>query len=270
MKREEIVPHWKLERYVLGELPEVELRAITDRLEYDSALSERLAAVLESDVSIAEEYSPDWVLRQVKQKAGIESVTLSDGSSAEESQEAEVAVSSGGGITKLFSVLSMVILVSVVVVYFNAGNDGLRTKGLGPYLELYKKHSDATVYIEDGGSATQGDLIQIHYISTDRKYGVIASVDGNGVVTIHLPIEGEDAASLILNTKTPLSFSYELDDAPRYERFYFITAKEAFNVKIIKDALKKDGAPPPENGFLSLDKRFFQYTTTIMKGGGNE
>ncbi|MGL1935540.1 MAG: hypothetical protein OCD01_10985 [Fibrobacterales bacterium] len=270
MKREEIVPHWKLERYVLGELPESEIRTITDRLEYDTVLSAHLAEILESDVSIAEEYSPEWVLRQVKLKSGIESVKMSDDSAMEENDASELAASTGGGITKLFSTLSMVVLVAVVVVYFNAGNDGLRTKGLGPYLELYKKSNDATVYIEDGGSATQGDLIQLHYLSKDRQYGVIASVDGNGVVTMHLPTEGSDAVSLTLNTKTSLPFSYELDDAPRYERFYFITAKEAFKVSLVQKALEKGVAPPPENGFLKLDKRFFQYTTTIIKGEGNE
>jgi hypothetical protein len=72
----------------------------------------------------------------------------------------------------------------------------------------------------------EGDLIQLRYNAGGKKFGVIASVDGAGEVTLHYP-GAEDAPpeDTALSMKpTPLAHAYALDNAPRFERFFFITA----------------------------------------------
>src|SRR5262249_16204658 len=57
-------------------------------------------------------------------------------------------------------------------------------------------------------------------------YGVIASVDGAGAVTLHFPFS-EDAppqATAVARDTTTLPHAYALDDAPRFERFFFLIA----------------------------------------------
>jgi len=73
-----------------------------------------------------------------------------------------------------------------------------------------------------------GDVIQLRYNAGGRGYGVIASVDGAGAVTLHFP-SSEDAkpeAMALAAETTTLPTAFALDDAPRFERFFFITANK--------------------------------------------
>jgi hypothetical protein len=77
-----------------------------------------------------------------------------------------------------------------------------------------------------------GDVIQLRYNAGGRGYGVIASVDGAGVVTLHYPLR-EDAppeATAIAPEPHALPHAYALDDAPRFERFFFITGSDPLDV----------------------------------------
>jgi hypothetical protein len=61
---------------------------------------------------------------------------------------------------------------------------------------------------------------------------VIASVDGAGVVTLHYPLR-EDAppeATAMAPEPHALPHAYALDDAPRFERFFFITGSDPLDV----------------------------------------
>jgi len=61
---------------------------------------------------------------------------------------------------------------------------------------------------------------------------VIFSIDGRGTVTLHLPKEMGDATQLedAKGKARQLGFSYELDDAPTFESFFFVTAQDPINV----------------------------------------
>jgi len=80
--------------------------------------------------------------------------------------------------------------------------------------------------LEQDALVRADDLIQLRYNGGGKGYGVIASVDGAGVVTLHHPAS-EDAppeATALAPRPTALPHAYALDDAPRFERFFFITA----------------------------------------------
>ncbi len=66
---------------------------------------------------------------------------------------------------------------------------------------------------------------------------------------------------LIQGDPVSLNYSYELDDAPKWERFYFFTANTSFDVRDVTQAAK-DG---PDS--LQVGREFEQFAITLFKGG---
>lgn len=110
-------------------------------------------------------------------------------------------------------------------------NDGTRVKG-SARLIAFRQIGEQVEQLEPDAMVRAGDVIQLRYNAGGRGYGVIASVDGAGVVTLHYPLR-EDAppeATAMAPQLTALPHAYALDDAPRFERFFFITAKDPLDV----------------------------------------
>ena len=65
-----------------------------------------------------------------------------------------------------------------------------------------------------------------HVIPAGRQYAVVVSIDGAGQITLHFP-RGEGDGEVVLTDGAPYSLptSYELDDAPDFERFFLIMAE---------------------------------------------
>lgn len=91
-----------------------------------------------------------------------------------------------------------------------------------PQLHIHKKTEAGEIRINSGDNATQGDVLQIKFNSSSAKSLMICSVDGHGAVTLHYPEHESDSTSVRTNTKQVLSFGYELDDAPGFERFFMV------------------------------------------------
>ena len=101
----------------------------------------------------------------------------------------------------------------------------------------------------------ENDVIQITYVPGDKNYGVIFSFDGNGNITRHFPDDSWTAEKLErTGEEVPLSFSYELDDAPEYECFIFVASKEEFRLEEIEKAA--DGKKPIRYDYLKSGKYF--------------
>ncbi|MBQ0003712.1 MAG: hypothetical protein KBT21_09275 [Treponema sp.] len=112
-----------------------------------------------------------------------------------------------------------------------AQNDSIRLKGAESKqtLKLYKQDGGSAVLLNNGAKVKSGDVIQISYVAGKNDYGLIFSIDGNGNVTKHFPDSTWKAAKLNHNMiEVPLDFSYELDDAPNYECFVFVTGDKPF------------------------------------------
>jgi hypothetical protein len=106
-----------------------------------------------------------------------------------------------------------------------------RPKGIAR-LVAFRQAGEHAERLEEDAVVRAGDLIQLRYNAAGQGYGVIASVDGAGVVTLHYPTS-EDApreATALAAKPTVLQHAYALDDAPRFERFFFITAAEPIDV----------------------------------------
>lgn len=132
-----------------------------------------------------------------------------------------------------------------------------RLKGNSQHqIRLYKQDGAKAVLLKNGEIAKENDLVQITYIPGSYNYGVIFSVDGNGNITRHFPDASWQAEKLQkTGEEVPLSFSYELDDAPKYECFIFVASKNPFdfsNVETLEennlnvDFLKKGSYLPKD------------------------
>lgn len=111
-----------------------------------------------------------------------------------------------------------------------------RLKGSGARLFVYKKESSGALLLKAGAKIKQNDVLQVSYTSGGKTFGAILSVDGNGTVTQHFPEYGKTAEQLNQKGETPLDYAYRLDNAPKFERFIFITASYAFPLgEIIQD-----------------------------------
>lgn len=110
-------------------------------------------------------------------------------------------------------------------------NDDVRAKGVAR-LTVFRQAGDHAEHLDEDAVVRGGDAIQLRYSASGALYGVIASVDGAGTVTLHYPVD-EDAPALataLAAKPTSLPNAYVLDDAPKFERFFFITSADPIEV----------------------------------------
>jgi hypothetical protein len=230
------VPDLILERYRLGEMRPAEAAAFERRLIGDDELRQRLLALEASDEEIRRRYPPAVLAANLRQRLETR---------ARDAQRAAGAW--------LFGLRwrTVAVLAGVLVLFVLAGPPLLgpgdesadRIKGLEPTLLLFRKTPEGSEPLQDGASARAGDLIRIGYRAAGQGWGVILSVDGRGVVTQHLPRDGVQAARLSAESQVLLDSAYELDDAPRWERFYFVAGSAPFDAAPVIEAARGAAAP---------------------------
>lgn len=111
------------------------------------------------------------------------------------------------------------------------------SKGLAPHLVLYKKVGSRAARLNPASLVRPGDVLQVAYVSLGHRYGVIASVDARGAVSLHLPEESGQAAELAKQGEVPVAHAFELDDSPGFERFVFAVSETPFTTSMLVDAL---------------------------------
>ena len=99
-------------------------------------------------------------------------------------------------------------------------------KGLSPRLLIHRKRDEQIERLAEGDLARAGDRVQLSYVAAGRRRGVIVSYDGRGKVTLHYPDTAHASPRLHAGGAVPLDHSFELDDAPGFERFVLVTAPE--------------------------------------------
>ena len=122
------------------------------------------------------------------------------------------------------------------------------------------------VRLADGASVQAGDRLQLQYRAGDRGHGAIVSIDGRGVATLHFPSSPAASTRLREGGLVALDHSYELDDAPAFERFVLVTADEPFSVATALDAarwLARSG--DPQHTELPLPASLHQTSFLVKK-----
>jgi hypothetical protein len=281
------VPDWKLERFLIGELPEAEAGRIEVLLTGDPALAQRLEALISEHQAL---------------KAGHPAQAMAQGIAAR-LRHAEAAAGTGvkaaftlrapswlrlprprvwGPAFAMLMVLALLPFTPYSPFVRNAapgigegGSEGPATerlKGHKPRLLLHRKVSEGTVRVSDGEAARSGDLIQIQYESAGRTHGAILSLDAEGKVTRHHPETGARSATLQAGGPVALGFAYELDDSPGWERFYFVTSDAPFDLAPVEEALRKlrPGGPgvPGSADSLPLPNSIGQTRFVLLKEPG--
>lgn len=106
-----------------------------------------------------------------------------------------------------------------------------RAKGFGGKIFVYKKEGSSAVRLANLSKVSEGDVLQVSYVSSGFSYGYIFSVDGNGHCTQHFPEKGKEPGLLTGKGEIALDYAYKLDNAPSFERFFFISSKDSFSRK---------------------------------------
>jgi hypothetical protein len=122
---------------------------------------------------------------------------------------------------------------SFVNIADNDFRDITRIKGDESKLFIYMKKNSSVEILGKGSKASAGDLLQVAYSVYGDKYGIILSIDGRSMVTLHYPTTEFDSQKLSPGNKVLLGNSYELDDAPDFERFFFITSDSEMDIKSV-------------------------------------
>jgi len=252
-----------LEQYRLNELPRAEAERIQGLLDREAALGGRLAALAQSDEDIAREYPPAWLASRVRARAAAQGATAV---ARRPVVWWALPLGLGTAVLVLLFMLPGAVISPNLSTTGSTAEDG-RPKGTRPTLAVYRQTDRGSETVADGAIARKGDLVRLGYAAVPQAYGVILSVDGRGTVTRHLPANGARAALLARDRMNLLDAAYELDDAPGWERFYFVAADAVFEVEPIvataRQLAGRDLHHPP--GPLPLGREFRQTMFLLQK-----
>ena len=265
-----MIPDWKLERFLTGDLPEEEMNKLRELEANDAVFANRVKMLREDNKAILS-------------KLPFETLAANLGTGAA-GNAAKIAAKNAGRFTLVkFAAAAMFVFAIALVAFFaqretsvmneRVGSDvatvngsqntqvalaenesDTRIKGLDARMEVWKKTSAGIVQLNDLDSVGEGDEIQLRYAVPEKCFGLLFSMDGNGALTLHMG-DGVKAIELAPGKMNSLPFAYKLDDAPYFEKFFFVTSPKEFaveendvdkllkrsDVKVIGFTLKKVG-----------------------------
>jgi hypothetical protein len=223
MARQPRVPDWLLERVALDQIPPGQADELARRMAADPTAQARLEALRASSQEILAALPPAQVAAEVERRRRVADIAAS------ERPRSRAWLPAMGA-------LATAAVLALVLAPRDPGDQGAspglpageitRPKG-DPHLVIHRKRGEQVERLERDASARAGDLLQIAYVAAGHTHGVILSIDGAGVVTLHHPVAPEDDTTLASapgEGVIELAHAYELDDAPAYERFFFVTS----------------------------------------------
>lgn len=259
------IPDLLLERFRLGEMSPAEIKEIRRRLEVDEELRSRLRALEESDEEIRRRYPSSWLAMRIRERADSHAKSPLSTRQPRFSWRLPLAAAVAMVVIALGWRVFAPLYQQPDWQVFDSGETGDRIKG--DSLVLFRKTADGSETLFDGASARAGDQIRIGYRAAGAVYGVILSIDGRGVVTLHYPLDGDVAAPLQTEGLALLDHAYELDDAPNWERFYLVSGPEVFDIDPVLEAARRSvaaGLSEPTDA-LQLPFSLNQSSLTLRK-----
>ena len=263
-----MIPDWKLERFLTGDLPEEEMNKLRELEANDAVFANRVNMLREDNKAILSKLPFETLA------ANLGTVTETAGTAAKNAPRFTLVK---------FAAAAMFVFAVALVAFFaqsetsvmneRVGGDvaavngsqntqvalaenesDTRIKGLDARMEVWKKTSVGIVQLNDLDSVGEGDEIQLRYAVPEKCFGLLFSMDGNGALTLHMG-NGVKAVELAPGKMNSLPFAYKLDDAPYFEKFFFVTSPKEFaveendvdkllkrsDVKVIGFTLKKVG-----------------------------
>lgn len=260
----------KLEQYRLGELQEEEMLLINKQIKLYPELQNRLKKIEEEETIFHKEISSEEMIGDILNKHQSKKIK----------SKRKLSFS-------LVLVPVMIITVMVSITIFTQFNkepvhkttqdkDILRVKGDGrklkedPKIFLFKKTDTKKVEnIKNNSLAQEGDLFQIAYTAGNKKYGIILSLDGKETFTLHYPETEDKNCQLKHGQLVYLEHSYELDNAPDFEQFWFISSNTKIDIAGIIKMIKKGKIKNlmDTSAKFSLPDHFSQHSILVKKRG---
>lgn len=243
------MPEWLVERACLDELP-AGLAAEHRELLAGAQLGARRAEIERSNAEILESLPPAGVAAEVARRERIAARQRGRQRAARLAGLSAVAV-------------ACAVVIAVIVVPRDPdpappdrpdqSGDIIRVKG-DPRLLVHRKRGDQIDQLGGASaSARSGDLIQLSYLAGSARYGAVLSIDGAGVVTLHFPDSTTGSTRLVAASQPiSLAHSYELDDAPAFERFIFVTSDRPIDVAALVRSAEALGGQPGRARLESL------------------
>ena len=300
MKKPVIVSAFLLEQYNMDEIGFNERHQVEDALAQDPTLAGALEDLKRADVDFQKRFPQEDFLAQVEAKLKIEKTSEPDSLFEEMLPNDSYSKPKRNffrGFTsrkrhtlvrKLSFYAALLVMATalpfIVLMHSNASDmdraKGDAVSGLSSQLSVYLKVEGEDSHINnvelyDGSTVRQGDIIQLVYqvspnVSGDR-HGVIFSIDGRSVVTLHYPYRIGQTTSLVANKSVPLHEAYKLDDAPYYEMFFFVVSDKPLETRAIlyaAEELAKQIANNPKSAAQPARAVFEDYeliTLTLWK-----
>ncbi|MFY2558054.1 ActD protein [Corallococcus terminator] len=264
-------PDWLLERIALGELPSDALAAARAKLEQEPHGRARLARLETDSAQTLARNPPEVVAREVARR-------LRTSAHIEAHAARQPARQGWHGLS-----LSMPVAACLVLLFLSSQQDMameppalmparvelLETVGIkgDARLLVYRQDEREAELLSDHTPARRGDLLQLSYISGGRSHGVVVSVDGRGAVTLHHPTTLVGPTKLQSGDAVSLMHSYELDDAPGFERFFLVTSDSPLDVGTVLEAARLLARHPTEASIrpLPLPGTLAQTSFTLEK-----
>ena len=265
-KNDRNVPDWLLERLALGELDAETAADVRRRLAAEGrSPDDILQAVATSNREILAELPASQAATEIRRRAAKAAAAERPARRRMALWSLPIAVAGGLALTQM--------------VWRSQPNEGVVSRvgenpeiilGKGdprPKLFVYRHGDRGDQRLKDGARAARGDLLQLTYNSGLDRYGVLLSIDGAGKVTLHWPEnKNGDAAALKSDGEKRVPASYELDDAPAFERFLLVHAAKPFPVATAIAAANALAAQPSaRTQTLALPPNFEQISLALDK-----
>lgn len=240
-----MIPDWKLERFLTGDLPEKEMNEIRKLESTDAMLAQRVKMLREDNKAILNKLPFEKLAEKL---AAVDAANL-DAKNAPRFTLVKFAAAAvfvlAVALVAFFAQSETVVAggnipggdiaqnaqgVQQTQVALAETQSNTRIKGMDARLEVWKKTPAGIVQLNDLDEVSEGDEIQLRYAVPEKCFGLLFSMDGNGALTLHMG-DGEKAIELAPGKMNSLPFAYKLDDAPYFEKFFFVTSSMEFSVE---------------------------------------
>jgi hypothetical protein len=268
MKTEDKIPDLIIEKLLLDELPDDFSESKKQALLENPYVIKRMEELKRSNEEILNTYPAGKTVENIKLRLKNESNVIRFDNQERKRKNFSKFLYTLSAAAVLMAALAFTYIFNNQFVPGNTA-ETTRIKG-STELRIYKKLNDDTVKLTDNSTVHENDRLQLRYIAVEKEYGMIFSIDGNGYITIHYPenILANNSAKLDNSGKEVyIANSYLLDDAPEFERFFFITSDTEFTEELVRESAEKLFSEPDKgiNDKLDLPDDFEQHSILLKK-----
>jgi hypothetical protein len=233
-----------LERYLLGELTDVQLQAMETRLAKDPVLRARLEALKDHNQIFQSRFPVEKMVMEIEAAAESRDHNQQILASVPKSYAPKPNLADRiigaqpfrgfafGRQIQWAGALALLVLAALPMIMVQSPSEPevVRLKGKPAELRLFRNTPTGPARVTSGDSAIAGEIIQVEFHPGGFAYGAIYSVDGNGSVTLHWPAQPNASTAWSTVSEYRLPEAFELDQAPGFERFHLVVSQKPIDL----------------------------------------